>query len=361
MKILLNTKELSNGLELASKAISSKTTLTILEGFKLEAKNGCLTIKGSNLELNIETKVPASIEEEGEIVINASKLVEIIKKLPNDQVSLITKNDVVNIKSGKISINLPFMNAQEYPEFPSLSEENCMLLKTSEFKNMLKSVLFAIAQDETRPILTGVLFEIENNILRLVALDGYRLSFKEMKVNAENTKFVVPGKTLIELLKILPSEDELHLTIENNRILFTFKETIITSKLLEGQYVNYKSLLPQDKVTSLTVNRKEFLDMLDRTNLVITSNQNCIHLDVQSDNILKSVGKSTLGEIEEEIDCKVEGEGLLIAFNSRYLIDACKSIEDEEITIDFTTPTSPTIIKSEGDFYHLILPIRIIR
>ena len=260
MIIICSKQKLQEGISIVTKAITGKTTMPILEGIYLEATKKGLTLIGSDMDVSIETKVEADVVEEGSIVIDAKLFAEIIRKLPNSDVKIeITETDLIQITCEKSIFNLVFMNASDYPALPSINENITVEVPQNLLKNMIKGTSFAIAQDEARPILQGILFEVKNKQLNLVALDGYRLAVRSELLDIEdNIEVVIPGKALNEVSKILEdNNDILKITFTNNHILFNVGNTKIISRLLDGKFVNYISLLPQEHKLSVSVKKQD--------------------------------------------------------------------------------------------------------
>ena len=230
---------------------------------------------------------------------------------------------------------------------------------------MIKGTSFAIAQDETRPILQGILFEVKNKNLNLVALDGYRLAIRNEFLDTDiEMEVVIPGKTLNEVSKILEDVDDIvDITFTNNHILFNLEKTKIISRLLEGKFINYNSLLPQEHKLLVNINRQELQNAIERASLMAKDgNTNLIKLDLQQDNLIIT-SNSQLGKVREEISIKLQGEGIQIAFNSKYLLDVLKNVEDDEVVMKMTSGISPCVIeeKNNENAKYLVLPVRLMR
>ena len=249
MNIICSKQKLQEGISIVTKAITGKTTMPVLEGIYIKATKEGLTLIGSDIDVSIETKVEADVIQEGSIVIDSRIFSEIIRKLPNSEVKIeISENDLIQITCEKSVFNLVFMNSSDYPSLPSINEDISVEVPQNLLKNMIKGTSFAIAQDETRPILQGILFEVKNRELNLVALDGYRLAVRNELLDVDNNiEVVIPGKTLNEVSKILEDNNDIvKITFTNNHILFNINNTKIISRLLDGKFVNYVSLLPQE-------------------------------------------------------------------------------------------------------------------
>ncbi|MBY0757093.1 DNA polymerase III subunit beta [Clostridium sardiniense] len=366
MIFICEKQKLQEGISIVQKAITGKSTMSVLEGIYINANKDGLTLIGSDMDVSIETKVNADVINEGSIVIDAKIFGEIIRKLPNSEIKIETMdNDTVQITCEKSVFNVVYMNADEFPELPKLNENMKVEVPQNILKNMIKCTSFAIAQDETRPILQGILFEVKDRTLNLVALDGYRLAIKSEYLDSDfDIEIVIPGKTLNEVSKILEDVNDLvQITFTNNHILFNLNKTRIISRLLEGKFVNYKSLLPEEHKLLVTVKKQDLQNGIERASLMAKDgNNNLIKLEFQ-DEALVITSNSQLGKVREEVGINLQGDKIQIAFNSRYLIDVLKNFEEEEVVMEMTSSVSPCIIKAkEADNYkYLVLPVRLIR
>ena len=366
MKFICEKQKLQEGISIASKAITGKTTMPILEGIYITAKNNELTLIGSDMDVSIETKVQANIVEEGMLVIDSKIFGEIIRKLPNSDVIIETlENDIIHISCEKSVFNLVYMNGEDYPELPKINENLSVEVPQNILKSMIRGTSFAIAQHETRPILQGILFEVKNRNLNLVALDGYRLAIRsEFLDNDNDIEVVIPGKTLNEVSRILEDTNEIvKITFTNNHILFNLSDTKIISRLLDGKFVNYISLLPQEHKISIDVKKQELQNCIERASLMAKDgNSNLIKLDVQDETLIIT-SNSQLGKVREEVSINLQGESIQIAFNSRYLIDVLKNIEGDEVVLEMTSSVSPCVIKCKNTYNskYLVLPVRLLR
>lgn len=359
-------QKILEGISIVQKAITGKSTVSILEGIYINASQSGLTLIGSDMDISIETKVDADVLEEGSIVIDAKIFGEIIRKLPNSTIKIETmENQVIEITCEKSVFDVIYMNTSDFPDFPKINDELKISVNQNILKNMIRGTSFAIAQDETRPILQGILFEVKNKNLNLVALDGYRLAVKsEFLDNDIDIEVVIPGKILNEVSKILEDTDEIvDITFTNNHILFNLEKTKIISRLLEGKFINYNSLLPQEHKLLVNVNRQELQNAIERASLMAKDgNTNLIKLDVQQDNLIIT-SNSQLGKVREEISMKLQGEQIQIAFNSRYLLDVLKNMEDDEVVMKMTSGISPCVLeeKNNENAKYLVLPVRLMR
>ena len=359
-------QEILEGISTVQKAITGKSTMPILEGIYIKTNETSLTLIGSDMDVSIQTTVNANIIEQGRIVIDAKIFGEIIRKLPNATIKIETlENQIIRITCEKSVFDVVYMNTNEFPELPEINEDLKISVKQNILKNMIKGTSFAIAQDETRPILQGILFEVKNKNLNLVALDGYRLAIKSEFLDTDmDIEVVIPGKTLNEVSKILEDVDDIvNITFTNNHILFNLEKTKIISRLLEGKFINYNSLLPQEHKLVVNANRQELQNAIERASLMAKDgNTNLIKLDIQ-ENTLVITSNSQLGKVREEISIKLQGDEVQIAFNSRYLLDVLKNVEDDEVVMKMTSGISPCVIeeKNSENAKYLVLPVRVMR
>lgn len=365
MKFTCEKSTLQEGISTAQKAVTGKSTMPILNGILIKTHNNELIITGSDIDLSIETKVKANVIDEGSIVIDARLFGEIIRKLPNDEIHInTTSNNSIEILCQKSRFTLIHMNAEDFPELPNINENMMFSIPEKILKAMIKGTIFATAQDETRPILTGILFEIKNRKLNLVALDGYRLALKSENLDTDNIiNAVIPAKTLSEVSKILEEDNEnVNITFTPNHILFNLGETKIISRLLEGEFIKYNSIIPEEFNLKITAKKSELLNCIERASLMAKdSNTNLIKLEIEDDNMIIT-SNSQLGMVREEVNIILQGQSLQIAFNSKYLIDVLKIMEEDEVTMEFSSSVSPCVIKNKdlNNCTYLVLPVRLL-
>jgi len=347
------------------KAVTGKTTMPILGGILINAYDEEILLTGSDLDLSIEKRIKSDVIEQGTVVIDAKLFGEIIRKLPNDIVEIKTlDNNSVKICCQKSKFTLIHMNAEEFPELPRINENMIFSIQQKRLKNMIKGTIFAIATDDSRPVLTGVLFEIKDKKLNLVALDGYRLALKSTELDTENTiTAVIPGKTLSEVSKILDdTEDNVNITFTPNNILFNLGDTKIISRLLDGEFIKYSSIIPEEYKLKITSKRLEILECIERASLMgKEGNTNLVKFDIEDD-IMVITSNSQLGNVREEMNIIMQGESLQIAFNSKYLIDVLRTMEEEEIVLELSSSISPCLIKNNNydNCTYLVLPVRLL-
>lgn len=365
MKIICNQKILTHKIGIVQKAINGKTTLELLKGILLTAKEGTLNLTGYDLEIGIDTHIQAEVVEEGEIVINARLFGDIIRKLPDTFVEIETDSDnnvYINCLNSRFKIKGD--SAVEYPRLPDVNENDLYNIPQDLLKNMIKQTVFAISQDQTKPILMGELLEIVDGNISLVAIDGYRLAVRASEIDnmGNDIKVIIPGKTLHDVNGLLSAEDDaIQIGFDEKNAIFIINETKIITRLLDGEFIDYKKLLPREYGVRAKANTKELLNSIERASLLSQSEKNnLIKLSIR-DNSIAITSNTEKGNVYEEVSIELEGDYLDIAFNSRYFIDALKVIDSEEIFIEFTTNVNPCIIKPvDGTKYtYLLLPVRI--
>lgn len=365
MNFICQKDKLIQGINTVQKAVSNKNILPILEGFLLEVGNNKLKLTSNDLELAIEYVCDCDVKTEGKIVVNARMFGEIIKKLQGEKVNIfLDENNLLIIECDSSYFKLVTMNAEEFPKLPNLVLEKSIKIPQNILKEMLKKTIFAVSSEENRPIFTGCLIDICDNILNVVACDGFRLVLQKHTLQEMTSKFyaVIPGKTLNEIVKILEdSEDLVTIGISKNQALFEMNNTIAVTRILEGEFLNYNNAIPQEKETQIFIDKQNFLKALERVSLLIREDdkKHPVKVSIKDNNLIITCNSKT-GDAKEEIFIEKVGKDLEISFNPSYLMDSLKAIDDEQICANFGTNVSPCVIKSnEGQNYiHMVLPVR---
>lgn len=368
MKIISTKDNLVHGVQTCQRTISTKNPLPVLSGILLKADNGKLTFTATDLEVGIECTVPVSVEDNGEVVLPAKILGEIVRKLPDVKIYLDVnkQNNTAVIRYGQSKFDLRGFSSEDFPILPEIDSSFMLSIKQELFKNMIKQVIFATSNDDNRPIFTGVLMEINDDNVRLVSTDTHRLAFRAGKTQKGvewEKSIIIPGKTLNELSRILTGEgEEVIISFGDNQVFFEIPGVRLISRLIEGQFPNYKQVIPEGCKTKIKVNSRKLLEAAERASLLAREGSNFIKMAVNQDNMTISSNSPDIGKIEEQLVIEMEGEETEIAFNSKYLIDVLKVIDSEEIFLELTGSLSPGIIKpAKGENYvYLILPIRIV-
>lgn len=357
--------DLSDAFLSVSKAISNKITNPILEGIKIVAEDDTLTLSATDTDLSIERKIKANIKTEGEAVVPGKFITEFIKKLTNEMIELeLNEKNQMLIKYDDSQSIIQCYNVLEYPAFKAIDTMQYFGISKKDLKTIINKTIFSVAVDDSRPILKGVLFDIEGNTLNAIALDGYRLAkVKKNIVSNLNMNIVIPAKSLSEISRLLDdSDDILNVYVDRTTLMVDFGDTKLTTRLLEGDFVNYKQIIAANYETVCIINKEQFEDALERASLLSKVGQgNCVKFEVKEKNLCIT-SNSELGNVKENVPVNMSGKELLIAFNARYFIENLKANSDEFVKICFNAPANPcVIVPVEGDeFLYLILPVRMI-
>ncbi len=365
MKISCLKSNLLQGINIVSKAVSSKTTHPILSCIYIEAENGNVKLTANDMEIGIETFVDANVINEGKVAIEAKLFSDIVRKLPDSEIFIDTTDEYkTTIKCEKAKFTIPGKSGEDFPSLPVVAKNKAISISQFVLKDIINQTIFSISDNENNKLMTGELFEVNNNKLSVVSLDGHRISIRnvELKGNNSNIKVVVPGKSLLDISKIISGgiEDMVNIYFTDNNILFEFDNTKVISRLIEGEYFRISHMLSVDYQIKIQINKKEFLDCIDRASLFIKdSDKKPIKLTIE-DNVMQLKIDSLIGSMNEEIDITKEGNNLIIGFNPKFLMDAIRVIDDENINIYMNNTKSPCIIKDDEESYtYLILPMGI--
>lgn len=337
--------------------------MPILECILIDASSNQIKFVTNDMELGIETIVEGTIAEKGVIALDAKIFSEIIRKLPDNEVTIQTDERLNTlITCEKAKFNIPGKPGEDFVYLPLIERDECITISQFTLKEMIRQTIFSIAVNENNKLMTGELFEIKDNCLKIVSLDGHRIAIRKMELAREynDKKLIVPGKTLNEVSKILSGEvdDQVTIYFTKNHILFEFDQTLVLSRLIEGEYFRIDQMLSSDYETKLKINKKEFLNCIDRATLLVREgDKKPIIINITDSSMVLSID-SSMGSMDEEIDIVKEGKDILIGFNPKFLIDALRVIDDEEITIYLVNPKAPCFIKDDkGSYTYLILPV----
>lgn len=363
MKIICNKSNLAKGVSIVSKAVPSKTTMPILECILIDASMDVIKLTANDMELGIETKIEGEIVEHGIIALNAKIFSEIVRKLPDNDVVIETESDnQAMITCEKAKFNIAAQSGEDFSYLPVVEKENSITISEFTLKEVIRQTIFSIADNDTNKMMTGELFEINDNILRVVSLDGHRISIRKIELNDNysSEKVIVPGKTLQEISKIIGGEAEepVEISFTKNHIVFEFNQTMVVSRLIEGDYFRIDQMLSSDYETKVRVNKRELLDCIDRATLLIKEGDKKPIIINIGDDVMELKIKSQIGTMDEEVAITKEGKDLLIGFNPKFLIDSLRVIDDEEVDLYFMNAKAPCFIKDEQQSYiYLILPV----
>ena len=371
MKIIFDKEKMLKALNSVTKATPVRTTMPILEGILIQTNDSSIKLTCYDQELGIEYIIDdCHVDEQGAIVVNAVMFSEIIRRLPNTEIEVeLNEKNLLEIRCEGSLYKLATMNPDEFPELPEISVENSIELEQNTLKDMIRKTIFAVRTEEDRPIFTGSLFEVKDNKLNVVAVDGFRLAWKIKELGKQVSDFsaVIPGRTLTELNKIIDDNfDPIKIGVSKNQALFEIDNCKIVTRLLSGEFLNYSSVIPEKWDTRIRVDRASFADCFERISLISSSSiekekKYPVKVNIEVGKVTISCTNQT-GDAKEEIYCTTEGKDLEAGFNPKYFLDVLKNIEDDEVYVNFGTSISPSIIESteeDGDYKYMILPIRL--
>ena len=363
MKLICSKSNLLHGVNIVSKAVPTRTTMAILECILIDASANEIKLTANDMELGIETKIEGEIAERGVIALDAKIFSEIVRKLPDSDVVIETDASFkTTITCEKAKFNIVGKSGDDFSYIPYIERNEAITLSQFTLKEVIRQTIFSIADNDNNKLMTGELFEIEENHLKVVSLDGHRISIRniELKNNYEHKKVVVPGKTLQEVSKILPgsAEEDVNMFLTDNHIVFEFDDTTVVSRLIEGEYFKIEQMLSSDYETKVKINKRELLDCIDRATLLVKEgDKKPIIMNVTDGNMELKIN-SFIGSMNEDIDIVKEGKDILIGFNPKFFIDALRVIDEEEVSLYMVNPKAPCFIKDdEGKFIYLILPV----
>ena len=364
MKIICDKTLLSAAIDGVSRAVTLRSTVPVLEGILLKAEGFSLTLTGYDMELGIVTTIEANVLEPGDIVLNAKLLSDMVRRMPAGQISIsVADNGKTTIQGGVAQFEIQSMPAADFPQLPNTGAEETLTIKTGTFREMVERTLYAVSQDEKRPAHTGELFEIAADKLTVVALDGFRLAIVERPVTAnKEIRIIVPGKTMNEVLRLLANDDEAEVRICANRrfVVFITAGYTIMSRLIEGEFLNYRNVIPEGYRTQAVLDTKGFIETIERASLIITERlKNPLRISFTEGKVIVRC-QTSLGRVVDEFAAGCEGEKVEIGFNNRYLLDALRNARTEQVKVQLSGPLSPVkILPAEGeDFLYLVLPVR---
>lgn len=363
MKLVLSKSNLLTGVQIVSKAVPNKTTMSILECILVDARGSEIKLMANDMELGIETIIEGNIVEKGMIALDAKIFLEIVRKLPDSDITIVTDDMFkTTITCEKSKFNIIGKSGEDFSYLPSIEKIDSIIVSQFTLKEVVRQTIFSIADNDNNKLMTGELFEINEDILKVVSLDGHRISIR--KIRLKNfympKKVVVPGKTLNEISKILSGDmdSEVHIFFTDKHIVFEFDHTTVVSRLIEGDYFKIDQMLSSDYETKVRINKKEFLNCIDRATLLVKEGDKKPIIINIMDGMMELKINSAVGSMNEEIDIEKKGKDIMIGFNPKFLIDALRVIEDEEIDIYLVNPKAPCFIRdAEEKYIYLILPV----
>lgn len=364
MKFYCNTSLLNQAIMNVSLAVTQKSSLPALEGILISAKGSQVKMVGYNLELGITTSLDARVTEEGDVVIPAKLFSEIIRKTDSEEIVIsCDPRFLVEITGGVSQFTILGMSSLEFPELPTVGDAAAVSLTQNNLRSMIDQTLFAVSTSDAKPVHTGSLFVLEEGQITVVAVDGFRLAMrKEHGDIKENISFIVPGKTLSELLKLLDDNDNMiEIQVSRKHILFTLGDCCLISRLLEGEFLDYTAAIPKDSTTTVVVNTRSFMNSIERTSLLISDKLKSPLKIVFENNLVKMSCSTTIGRAYDECPCSIEGKSLEMGFNNRYIMDALKNSDADMVRLELGGSLSPMKVVPINDdsFLFLVLPMRL--
>ena len=363
MKLIFTKSSLNKAVGIVMKAVPTRTTMSILECILIDASTNEIKFTANDMELGIETIVEGEIIEKGKVAIDAKIFSEIVRKLPDNDITIETDDNYTStITCEKSKFNIAGKSGDDFSYLPVIIKEKSISLSQFTLKETINQTIFCTSPNDNNKMMTGELFEVKDNALKVVGLDGHRIAIRNINLsgNADDVKVVVPGKTLNEISKILSSDAEsvVNIYFTNNHILFEFDNTMVVSRLIEGEYFKINQMLSSDYETKVVINKKEFLDSIDRANLLIREGDKKPIIINITDGSLEVKVQSAIGSLNEDIDINKEGKDIMIGFNPKFLIDALRVIDDETVDIYLVNPKAPCFIRDkEENYIYLILPV----
>ena len=363
MKLVCSKSNLLNGVQIVSKAVSSKTTMSILECIMVDATKGIISLTGNDMDLGIETIIEGNIVEKGAIALDAKIFLEIVRNLPDSDITIETdSNYKTTITCEKAKFTIIGKSGEDFSYLPVVEKQDSIVISQFTLKEVVRQTIFSISDNDNNKLMTGELFEINGNQLRVVSLDGHRISVRKIELREEYApkKVVVPGKTLNEVSKILPGGADSFVTISftDNHIVFEFDSTTVVSRLIEGEYFKIDQMLSSDYETKVKINKKELISCISRATLLVKEGDKKPIIITITDESMELKINSTVGSMDEEIDIEKQGKDLMIGFNPKFMIDALRVIDDEDVDIYMVNPKAPCYIKNvEESYIYMILPV----
>ncbi len=365
MKFSCEKALLSSAVSIASRAVAAKSSIPAMEGILIESGD-TLRLTGYNLETGIQATVPAEIKESGSLVLSARLFGEIVRKMPDDMVVFSSQGYTVNIKCGLSEFNIMGTDPEEFPELPAVDQQNAFTIGQPVLRSMIAQTLFAVSDNESRPVHTGSLFEVENTGLTVVSVDGYRLALRheavEEKKGADIFSFVVPGSALGEVEKICSGEESVTVTQGARHVMFQTGDTILVCRRLEGDFLAYRNAIPRNNAIKVEVEARALLASIDRVSLIISEKLKSPLRCVFGDGIVSITTKTAIGDAADQCVITGSGNDLEIGFNNKYLMDAIKAAPADRLRMEFTSGVAPCVIlpaEGEENFTYMVLPVRL--
>lgn len=362
MKIKISKESLLQGIQTVQNIVSSKATLPILSNMLLETRKDYIKLNTTDLDIGISCELPVETIEEGSITIPAKRFSDIAKELPIGDISItVKKNNQVDIEGKKCRFKLVGLPKEEFPKFPEFKNKDAVQIEQKEFRDMVRMTQFAVSHEEARYVLNGILIEVEEKIIRMVATDGKRLAkIEKPLISSAKTEMavIIPIKAIQEIYRNLKDEGKVSIIKGMNQVLFDIEGVLVASRIIEGEFPNYNQVVPQPAVQKIKVNTQDLLAAIRRANLLATPDFQAIKFEVFLDKLVVSKSTPNVGESREEVAIEYNGKELVVGFNPQYLIDVLKNIEDEKVCLELLGPDKAGVIRMDNYLY-LALPMRI--
>lgn len=362
MKLTCDRTLLSSAITGVSKAVSQRSSIPVLEGILMKADGFTLTLTGYDLEMAITTQIEANVLEPGDAVLSAKLLGDMVRRLSSEEVEITTlESGATTIKGGITEFDIIGLNPGDYPDLPNPGADRTLDMDTAALREMVETTLFAVSQDDKKPAHTGELFSIQREKLTVVALDGYRLAIIEKKVEAaKDIDIIVPAKTVGEAVKLFGEEDDVvHIAANRRFVVFSTQSYTVISRLIEGEFLDYKRVIPEGYKTRVVVDVRDFINTIERASLIITERlKNPLRITFDGNITVRC--QTALGKVVDELPAEIEGEPVEIGFNNRYLLDALRNSRCDKLAFEISGPLSPVKVLpvDGGDFLFLVLPVR---
>jgi len=363
MKIKILKQTFLKNIQHVQNIISSKNSLPILSNILIEAEKNKIVLTSTDLDIGISSVLETEIEEEGAITVPAKRFNDIIKELPDEDISISTmKNNSMVIKCSKCFFKIIGLPKEEFPKLPEFKDEPNIIIKQSVLKNMIGMTHFSMSHDDTRYVLTGSLFLFKDKKLTIVTTDGKRLSLvkKDIEKDGLNKVIIVPSKTIYELNRILGDEGDVKIIFSENQVKFDLKNITIISRLIEGDFPNYEQVVPKEPQEKIMIQRSQFLDGIKRAALLTTQDSQSVKFEILKNKIVVSKSSPNIGEVREEMDTVYKGQEITVGFNPNYIMDVLKVIPRDEIALEVFGPDKPAVIRIEDWLLYLALPMQLV-
>ncbi len=364
MNLVVEKSDFQRIISAVSSAVSNKTTMPILSNILMEAKKGQLRCAATDLEVGLDCRVPATVEEEGGIALPAKKISEIVRELPNAPVKIELDGGVAKVTCDKTHFTLSGMSTEDFPPMPNFPEKESFKIEQTILKNLIEKTRIAVSTEELRYALNGIYFHSLDNELRMVSTDGRRLAMMKLMIESginEKMSIIIPTKAIGQLNSILEGEEEIHIAVKNSQVFFKTEQFTLSSRLIDGQFPNYEQVIPPQRDKKIVLDTGRFLQALRRVSILASEKNNMVKLSIDEGRMTISASTPELGEATDEMDVIYSGEPLQVAYNVRYVIDVLKNMDAEETLLEFNQPLAPGVFRpaDSQNYINVIMPMKI--